>query len=281
MLTALRSTSDGVMDDVHTMRDNTGADFVSLWSPLTGSCGRGYRMTNLSTSFASNAFNVCDPDCQFQFTFTHELGHNFGCHHAIGDNGLARGGSVLFPYSYGYRFTGTNSTTYRSVMAYSPGTRVRQWSDPDVLYQGVAPDRADLEDNARSIGNAASTLEQFRGNVVDDHGNTISTATQVTSNSSTGGNLETGTDVDVFRFQITTPSTVVIETSGSTDTAGLLTTATGSTIASDNDSGSGSNIRIGRILSAGDYYYYIHVDGESGSTGAYALMVSTDDADDP
>ena len=148
-------------------------------------------MTTLSTSFASSAFSVCDPDCQYKYTFTHELGHNFGCHHAVGDSDLARGGTILYPYSYGWRWLGTNSAQYRSIMAYSPGARTKQFSDPLVMYQGTPTGQADTDDNARSIAGAMSTLIQFRDEG-DDHSDTAGHGTSVTINSSTPGRLEKG-----------------------------------------------------------------------------------------
>jgi len=269
-LSALQSQSDGIMDSVHGLRNTYGADFVSLWSPLSDACGIGYVMSSISTGFAPYAFNVCDPDCQFQYTFTHELGHNFGSHHAVGDSGSSRGGA-MFNYSYGWRWVSNNSVQYRSVMAYSPGSRTRHYSNPSVRYLGTPTGRNNLEDNARSITQAKDTLAQFRGTSSDDHGNTPSTATTVSSNSLTSGNLEESNDVDTFRFTLNTNSSVSIYTTGSTNTGGRLRNASEAVVATNSNSGSNFNFRINATLSAGTYY--VDVFGESGATGAYSLRV--------
>jgi hypothetical protein len=119
-------------------------------------------MTSLSPAFASSAFSVTHYSCAVgNLTFAHELGHNMGCAHDR-DNA----GSALYSYSYGHRWVGTNGTTYRSVMAYSPGTRVARFSNPDVLYQGtptgVPPGQSNSAHNAQSINLAAYTIANFR-----------------------------------------------------------------------------------------------------------------------
>ena len=165
-LAALRSTSDGILDHVHTLRDTYGADLVAMLQDIDGFCGRAYVMTNLSPGFASNAFSVTDYDCATgYYSFGHEIGHNLGCKHGVGDGGTSQG-SGLFPYSHGWRWTGTNSVQYRSILAYSPGIRIQRFSNPNVLYQGVATGRptsaSDQAYNALSINNAAVVASQWR-----------------------------------------------------------------------------------------------------------------------
>ncbi|MFC1592046.1 M12 family metallo-peptidase, partial [Thermodesulfobacteriota bacterium] len=177
-LSHLANPSDGEMDNVHTLRDTYGADMVALISVNSSACGIGYRMTSLSASFATLAFSATRYSCiSGNYTFTHELGHNMGCHHAVGDSGLARGGSMLYSYSYGWRFTGDDSNQYRTVMAYSPGTRIKYFSNPKVRYSGTATGVAIGDDdeayNAGSINNAAETVANWRASV------TTSTTTTV------------------------------------------------------------------------------------------------------
>ena len=59
----LRGTSDGKMDSVHTLRNQTGVDVVSLITQDSDACGMAGVMTTVSTSFASNAFNVVNAGC--------------------------------------------------------------------------------------------------------------------------------------------------------------------------------------------------------------------------
>lgn len=161
-LSRLRSTSDGFMDEVHGLRDEHGADMVALLNANSGACGIGYLMTTLSPAFAASAFSVTHYSCAVgNLSFAHELGHNMGCAHDR-DNA----GSSLYAYSFGHRWVGTNGSTYRSVMAYSPGSRVARFSNPDVLYQGtptgVAVGQPNAAHNAQSINLAAYTIANFR-----------------------------------------------------------------------------------------------------------------------
>ena len=163
-LSNLRGTSDGFMDEVHALRDLVGADMVSLFFVDSSVCGSAYLMTSLSQFFASYAFSVVTWSCATgNYTFGHELGHNMGSHHAVGDSGLTRGESILFTYSYGWRF---NSDQDRTIMAYAPGTRRMHFSNPDVTFNGsptgVPIGDPDEAHNAQSINNAANTVANWR-----------------------------------------------------------------------------------------------------------------------
>lgn len=170
-LDRLQNTSDGHMDELHSLRDTYGADMVALYFDMPSTCGRAYRMTTLSSSFASYAFSVIHWDCaSANLSFAHEAAHNLGSHHAVGDGGLARGGAILYTYSYGWRFNGNGGTEYRTVMAYAPGTRIPYFSNPGVTYDGVATGvpvgNANEAHNALSIGNATPTAAAWRAATV-------------------------------------------------------------------------------------------------------------------
>ena len=106
----------------------------------------------------------------------------------------------------------------------------------------------------------------------DDHGNTRATATSVAAPSSTAGTLTAG-DVDYFAVTVSQAGTLTVNTSGGTDTHGTLENATGGTLATDDDGGSGSNFEVSAAVGAGTYY--VKVRGYSGSTtGDYQLHVA-------
>jgi hypothetical protein len=165
-LSRLAGTSDGVMDDVHTWRDDTGADVVALIVTDSSSCGLGYTIKNDVTGSASSAFFVVRDYCaDVQFSFAHELGHNMGCCHDADHPGSCAGGNSLYPSSFGHRFTG-DSDDWRTVMAYTDGTgdpmpqtyyqRVGHLSNPDVDYDNeptgtATADNAATHDNMRSV----------------------------------------------------------------------------------------------------------------------------------
>lgn len=153
---------DGVMDEVHAWRDTYGADLVSLWINNSASCGLAWQMGSLSTSFASSAFSVLHYNCAIStHSFIHEMGHNMGCAHDRSNAGQ----SPILEYSYGWRFTGNNGVQYRTVMAYVPGQRIAQFSNPTVLYQGIPTGKANEAANAQSLNVAALTVSSFRNEV--------------------------------------------------------------------------------------------------------------------
>lgn len=130
-----------------------------------------------------------------------------------------------------------------------------------------------LRDNGgrTQIGSLTFTRQWTFGNGGggDDHGNSRSSATAAALPSATSGRIETGQDVDFFRFQVPSRGSVEIRTSGSLDTLGALYDSSGTRLATNDDSGSGYNFRIVRTLSAGTYY--VAVQSYGSGTGAYTL----------
>jgi len=273
MLGALIAAGDGSMDTVHGERDQMGADFVSLWSPLSNYCGLAAQLQDAGPQYAHIAFSVVDPDCQFKHTFTHELGHNFGCHHALGDAGQKRYGA-LFDYSFAWRWGGANSKSNRSVMAYSPGSVSKFFSNPQVSHNGHPTGRVDLEDNARSINEAKGFLSQYRDSTippVDDHGNTTTDATRISQNATIEGELETDSDRDVFRFTLTSDSSLITQKTVPPGARVELRNSSGSIIFSGNSSGS----VFVPSLPFGTYYLTVFAENAATGTGDYTLSLST------
>ncbi len=162
-LNRITSTSDGWLDQIHTWRDTYCADMVSFWVENGGSsCGIAWIMQTVSNNFQSSAFSVVDRGCATgNFTFGHELGHNMGASHD-----RANGGGGAYAYSYGYQDPSGN---WRTIMSYNcPGgcTRVKNWSNPDVLRNGVpmgVPSGQSISaDNRKTLNNTAFTIANFR-----------------------------------------------------------------------------------------------------------------------
>ena len=165
-LSRLRSTNDGFMDQVHTLRNQYKADMVALIVDNGGAyCGIAYVMANgPRASFASWAFSVTDRDCVSNNTLTHELGHNMGDAHD-----RASGGSGVFPYSYGYR---DPVGKFRTIMAYACPTvscpRVKYFSNPKIKINGrpagidhrINPTNS--ADNARSMNEVRNVIAAWR-----------------------------------------------------------------------------------------------------------------------
>jgi hypothetical protein len=167
-LERLISPSDGVMDEVHALRDEFGADLVSLFVRDVSQGGIARLMQELSPAFERDAFSVVQwfdsPE-----VLVHELGHNMGACHAFGDEGLCGSGEGLFPFSNGYWFNGNDGDLRRTVMAVGElgmGIPIRNFSNPDILVNGQ-PTGATGEDtsgadNARTLNASASTVANFR-----------------------------------------------------------------------------------------------------------------------
>jgi hypothetical protein len=161
LLSRLSSPNDGHMDEVHALRDQYQADLVQLiGSSTSGGCGVGYLMRGSSNRlFERQAFSYTAARCISPgYTLAHELGHNLGSNHALGDPG----GFGAFNYSYGYK---DPEHGFRTVMAYpcEPEScpRVLHFSNPDVSYNGH-PAGAAFADNARSINNVRALVANFR-----------------------------------------------------------------------------------------------------------------------
>ena len=196
----LRATADGIIDEVHTWRDDLGADMVHM---VTGSgggaCGVAYKMGTLSATWDANAFAVTHDGCAVgNYTFGHEAGHNFGCCHDP-----ANGSGGIFAYSFGHRTVPSNS--YRTVMAYAPGARILFFSNPDKdAPNGEALGVAGAADNARSQTEAATTVSQWRSS--KDFDDKRLTTTSAGGNQFRGNmfDIEPKTDLNITFVTIST-----------------------------------------------------------------------------
>lgn len=161
-LSRLRNGNDGFIDEAYLLRSQYSADLVALITnaAAAGACGVGYLMTNVSNAAGQDAFNVTARECLSNQTLAHELGHNMGCAH---DRNNA-GGPGAFPYSFGHRDI---SNSYRTVMAYSPGQRVKLFSNPNVNFPNGQPSGVPIESptsayNAMGLELAAPTIAAWR-----------------------------------------------------------------------------------------------------------------------
>ena len=179
-LTRLSGTSDGYMDNVHALRDQYGADIVSLviGSP-TNTCGIGYLNTNPSAYSAGNAFNISLYSCVVgNFTIAHESGHNMGLRH----DWYVDASTTPCSHHHGYvnevaLAQGTSSSAssrWRTIMAYNDRcavagfncTRVNIWSNPNLTYNGDAAGQAigsaEPSDEAYAFYRMACLVAAFR-----------------------------------------------------------------------------------------------------------------------
>lgn len=199
-LTALQGGS-GVFAPVHAARDTYGADVVAmLCQPVNSSSTAGWAYTLASWSGRPNyAFSVNNiAFANSHYTLTHEVGHNFGAHHAkaqaTGPGPNTSLTNPTAPYSAGWYFTGTNAVKYHTIMAYwfdGFGNTYQQaplFSTPLLNHQGTVAGHAQDGDNARLLRETMGILASYRA-TVDPRTLTVAVtgATGVPVTSSPGG----------------------------------------------------------------------------------------------
>jgi hypothetical protein len=103
----------------------------------------------------------------------------------------------------------------------------------------------------------------------DDHEGTFAGATPISFGESVAAKLERVGDSDLFRFQVIQTGVVVVTTTGTTDTSGVLYDASQRVVARDEDGGEGPNFRIATGLRPG--IYFIQIRGFGSAAGNYVL----------
>jgi hypothetical protein len=129
----LTGTADGFMDEVHQLRKQYNADIVSLFTVADDNGGLGWVLSNKVRGDYSSAFNVIRvQQASRTTTLIHETGHNLGMSHNAEDSS----GTPLYPYAFGWHWTGNDNVEYGSVMSYI-GKEVPYFSNPDETYAGI------------------------------------------------------------------------------------------------------------------------------------------------
>jgi hypothetical protein len=194
---------------------------------------------------------------------SHEVGHNLG---------LSHDGQGSDPYYLG-------RSGWAPIMGAGYNQPLVQWSNGD--YSKKATNREDDFAVMRSYGLSL---------VADDFGNTTSTATTVSLNTSTSGTIHSRSDVDYFRVVPAATSVDIAVTlpaySANLDCSITVLNSLNQTVASANPSGLTASLTMSVTPGA---TYYIKVDGvgygkasstgysDYGSVGEYRLSVSGDD----
>ena len=110
-------------------------------------------------STASTAFAVAYWDCiTGYYSFAHEIGHLQSARHDPATDGSTT------PYAYGHGYRAPNNA-WRTVMAYNCNPscpRINYWSNPAVLYGGVAMGTYAQSHNQRVLVGTKATIAGFR-----------------------------------------------------------------------------------------------------------------------
>lgn len=168
-LSRLTNTSDGHMDEVHSLRNTYKADQVTLLARVDDTGGIAW-LLNSTSGRQQYAFALCRvQQSSSGYTVIHEQGHNMGCGHH--KEQTTQPGPGLYSYSAGWRWTGTNGSRYCSVMTYASGsyfpdglshTTVGYWSNPSIIHQGMPTGDATDGDNARGLRQIKHVIAAYR-----------------------------------------------------------------------------------------------------------------------
>ncbi|MCB4764368.1 MAG: hypothetical protein LGB00_00925, partial [Sulfurovum sp.] len=97
--------------------------------------------------------------------------------------------------------------------------------------------------------------------------------TSIEPNSTTAGNIEQAGDEDWFKIVIPSAGTLVVYTTGSTDTIGAFyEKGARNPIAFDDNGGTGNNFRISQSVTAGTTYEVAVLHSNYTETGSYELV---------
>ncbi|NDJ52692.1 MAG: hypothetical protein GYB68_06360 [Chloroflexi bacterium] len=136
-LDVVTDDNDGIIDEVHALRDQYKADLVVLINDVQSACGIGWVPSSLAVANAPFGFSVVNMECAISnFSMQHEMGHNIGLAH---DRQNAGSTSPAVSYGYGYQ---DPQGEWRTILAYvnscpgSPCTRINYFSNPNVTQSG-------------------------------------------------------------------------------------------------------------------------------------------------
>jgi hypothetical protein len=128
----LVGTNDGFMDNVHALRDEYGADCVSLWVNTLDTGGIGFFPDGSGAGIGNSGFSMLRLNNAPLLTMAHELGHNLYCTHDRPNTS-----DVPFAeYSYGYVEPGG---AWQTIMAVSPTALIPYFANPSLTWPGPNP----------------------------------------------------------------------------------------------------------------------------------------------
>jgi len=165
--TCLKEMQQNVVPNVITWKNELGADLVTMWAKTEnpGDCGIGYLLGGGGSFASAFGFTVVAGIClRDAYALAHELGHNQGCNHNVGDGGGWR------PYSYGWRRCTDNP--FKTIMSYycpltsageyiaAPETGLFSTPSRTVTFNGATYAVGDsaTSDNARSISESSTLV---------------------------------------------------------------------------------------------------------------------------
>ena len=150
----LQNASDGVWDEVHAWRAESGADLVCLFTDADPNKTFGIASIPIRSGLRNQSFSIVATETA-NGVFLHEIAHNMGCNH-----NKSAGGASFFDYSYGHSWKDTDGTTVGSIMSYI-GKRRPVYSSPNVKWNGNPAGDSTKADNVRTLNQTGAIVEQY------------------------------------------------------------------------------------------------------------------------
>ncbi len=168
----LRHPRDGVLDAVHTLRDDHQADLVALITGVSRVwCGR---VTAIGPETPDRGFSITAVSCLSpNYTFAHELGHNMGLRHDV----YADPKVTPYPDNHGYvnqrAFVegAPEAARWRTIMALETQCRaegglscfrLQRFSNPEQSWDGDPQGVAGASNARRVLDATRSAIARFR-----------------------------------------------------------------------------------------------------------------------
>ncbi|MEV7282473.1 reprolysin-like metallopeptidase [Streptomyces sp. NPDC093111] len=164
LLSAVATPTDGVADNIPQLRDQYGADLVSVIAAGRAAGGLGYTPPDPGPSTAAWGYSVVGKSAIARFSMGHEIGHNLSADHDRVTQPVQpeNGATGYFPAK----------GEWSSLMAYESScrkatkgvcTRINRFSNPKQTYRGLPlgvpfgkPDSADSTDVLSRTGKAVA-----------------------------------------------------------------------------------------------------------------------------
>lgn len=149
---ALKSKTDGIMDEIHALRDDYKADFVILVHPFSAGGGRAYKV---DAHNEAHAFAVVSSESAWSTLHAHEIGHLVGCLHDFQDPLYV---PTSLKHAYGYV---DPSNAWGDVMTYH--NHIAKWfSNPYESHNGAPRGIVDSADCTRRHHEKRDLMAGFR-----------------------------------------------------------------------------------------------------------------------
>lgn len=153
-LKLLAGKGDGVMDELHQIRDRTKSDIVVLMENIDEACG----VANAIGASPGTAFALVATECATgYYSFGHEIGHLLGVRHDV----AADKTPAPFPFGHGYV-----TPQWRDIMGYGQACnnckREKIWSNPGIQHRGRPAGVARESDTARVLNITGMIVSGFR-----------------------------------------------------------------------------------------------------------------------